>query len=79
FNSPSWLYKNTPLRGGKITVLAWGKNPGVADEPVLWVNDYKTVYTSLGHWDDWKNPNFKKLAHNTIDFLLWVDRNNRGK
>jgi type 1 glutamine amidotransferase/nicotinamidase-related amidase len=73
FNSPNWLYKNTPLRTTKATVLLKGKNPGVPDEPVFWINEAgkgKVVYTSLGHWDDWKIDSFKKLMFNTVQYLL---------
>ncbi|MDR1497441.1 MAG: isochorismatase family protein [Puniceicoccales bacterium] len=73
FNSPNWLYKNTPLRTKKATVLLKGKNPGVPDEPVFWINEAgkgKVIYTSLGHWDDWKIDSFKKLMFNTVNYLL---------
>ncbi|MDR3228620.1 MAG: ThuA domain-containing protein [Puniceicoccales bacterium] len=71
FNSPSWLYINNPLNAKDALVLLTGKDPGPKNkrQPVLWVNG-KVVYTSLGHWDDWKIPSFKKLAHNTVDFLV---------
>jgi type 1 glutamine amidotransferase len=70
FNSPNWLYKNRPLRTGKATVLLWGSNPGVPDEPVMWLNGNNVIYTSLGHWDDWKIESFRKLMFNAVDFLL---------
>ncbi|MCS2890991.1 isochorismatase family protein [Parabacteroides faecis] len=70
FNSPSWLYKNRPLRTGKATILLLGSNPGVPDEPVMWINGKNVVYTSLGHWDDWKNESFRNLMFNTVDYLL---------
>lgn len=70
FNSPSWLYKNRPLRTGKAMVLLLGTNPGVPDEPVMWINGKNVIYTSLGHWDDWKNESFRRLMSNTIDYLL---------
>ena len=70
FNSPSWLYKNRPLRTGKATILLLGSNPGVPDEPVMWINGKNVIYTSLGHWDDWKNESFRNLMFNTVDYLL---------
>jgi hypothetical protein len=73
FNSPSWLYQNTPLRTSKATVLLYGHNPGKAPEPVFWLNEAgkgKVAYTSLGHWNDWKIESFQNLVFNTVDFLL---------
>lgn len=70
FNSPCWLYKNRPLRSDKATVLLMGSNPGVPDEPVMWINGKNVVYTSLGHWDDWKNENFQRLMSNAVSYLL---------
>jgi nicotinamidase-related amidase len=69
FNSPNWLYQNRPLRSSKAQVLLSGSNPGVPDEPVMWING-NAVYTSLGHWDDWKIESFRNLMFNTVDYLL---------
>ena len=70
FNSPNWLYKNRPLRSDKIQVLLLGSNPGVPDEPVMWLNGKNVIYTSLGHWDDWKIESFRNLMWNAVDYLL---------
>jgi nicotinamidase-related amidase len=70
FNSPNWLYKNRPLRTDKATVLLLGSNPGVPDEPVAWLNGKNVIYTSLGHWDDWKIESFRNLMFNSVDYLL---------
>ena len=70
FNSLNWLYKNTPLRSDKIQVLLMGSNPGVPDEPVAWINNNNVIYTSLGHWEDWKIDSFRNLMFNAVDFLL---------
>jgi nicotinamidase-related amidase len=70
FNSPNWLYQNRPLRSAKATVLLLGSNPGVPDEPVMWINGKNVIYTSLGHWDDWKIESFRTLMFNTFDYLL---------
>jgi nicotinamidase-related amidase len=70
FNSPNWLYQNRPLRTGKAQVLLLGSNPGVPDEPVMWTNGQNVIYTSLGHWDDWKIESFRNLMFNTVDYLL---------
>ena len=69
FNSPNWLYKNRPLHSSKAQVLLLGSNPGVPDEPVMWING-NVIYTSLGHWDDWKNESFRNLMFNSVTYLL---------
>jgi nicotinamidase-related amidase/type 1 glutamine amidotransferase len=70
FNSPNWLYKNRPLRTGNATVLLLGSNPDVPDEPVAWINGKNVIYTSLGHWDDWKIESFRNLMFNSVDYLI---------
>ncbi|MDR1335460.1 MAG: isochorismatase family protein, partial [Tannerella sp.] len=47
FNSPNWLYRNRPLRTSRARVLLLGSNPGVPDEPVMWINGTNVIYTSL--------------------------------
>jgi nicotinamidase-related amidase len=73
FSSPNWLYINSPLRSDNIQVLLTGTIPGKPAEPVFWVNTNKygkAIYTSLGHWDDWKIDSFKNLMFNSVDYLL---------
>ncbi|MBZ5856432.1 isochorismatase family protein [Flavihumibacter profundi] len=73
FVSPSWLYINRPLRGENMQVLLQGTIPNEPVQPVLWVNNRekgKVVYTSLGHWDDWKIESYKNLMVNAVDYLL---------
>jgi type 1 glutamine amidotransferase len=44
----------------------------------LWINNRekgKVIYTSLGHWNDWKIEKFKRIMFNAVDFLL--DINNK--
>jgi nicotinamidase-related amidase/type 1 glutamine amidotransferase len=69
FNSPNWLYKNRPLSSPNAQVLLLGENPGVPLEPVLWLNG-NVLYTSLGHWDDWKIDGFRTLLFNSVDYML---------
>ena len=69
FNSPGWMYKNRPLRTSRAQVLLLGSNPGVPDEPVMWING-NVIYTSLGHWDDWENESFRNLMFNSVTYLL---------
>ncbi len=67
------LYKNRPLRSPQIQVILTGAIPGKPAEPVLWINDRlpgKVIYTSMGHWDDWKNDRFRKIMFNSVDYLL---------
>ena len=73
FMSPNWLYINRPLRSENIQVLMIGSIPGQHPEPLLWINNRdkgKVVYTSLGHWDDWKIESFRNLMFNGVDYLL---------
>jgi type 1 glutamine amidotransferase len=73
FASPNWLYKNRPLRSNNAQVLLLGSVPGQPAEPVFWVNENKygkAIYTSLGHWDDWKIESFRNLMFNSVDYLL---------
>lgn len=67
------LYENRPLRSPDIQVLLLGAIPEKPVEPVLWINhrDKGTVvYTSLGHWEDWKIEKFRKIMFNAVDYLL---------
>ncbi|MDR3095026.1 MAG: isochorismatase family protein [Bacteroidales bacterium] len=70
FNSLNWLYQCAPLRSEKAQVLLIGSNPGKPLEPVLWTNGNKVIYTSLGHWDDWKIESFRNLMFNSVNYLL---------
>ena len=73
FNSKSWLYRNRPLRSSYVQVLLLGQIPNERPEPVMWTHKYrnsKIVYTSLGHWDDWKIPAFRKMMDNSIFYLV---------
>jgi type 1 glutamine amidotransferase len=67
------LYRNRPLRSPDIQVILCGAIPGKPVEPVLWINDRKTgkvIYTSMGHWEDWKIDRFRKIMLNSVDYLL---------
>jgi len=67
------LYENRPLRSANIQVLMTGMIPEKPVEPVFWINNRsngKAIYTSLGHWEDWKNVKFPGSMSNTVNFLL---------
>jgi len=73
FISPNSLYKNSPLLSDKVQVLLLGTIQDKPSEPVLWTNENqygKAIYTSLGHWDDWKIESFKNVMLNSVDYLL---------
>jgi nicotinamidase-related amidase len=76
FNSLNWLYRCAPLRSDRAQVLLTGSNPGKPLEPVFWLNGNNIIYTSLGHWDDWKIESFRNLMFNTVDYLLQINNNN---
>ena len=54
-----------------------GKIPGKDAEAVLLANIYKRgsriVYTSLGHWDDFKIPAFQRILINSVFWTLKLD------
>jgi nicotinamidase-related amidase len=67
------LYKNRPLRSTDMQVLLLGTIPDKPSEPVLWINNRgkgKVIYTSLGHWEDWKDEKFRGIMFNAVDYLL---------
>ncbi|MGI8601472.1 MAG: ThuA domain-containing protein [Verrucomicrobiales bacterium] len=77
------LYKNTPLRG-KVEVLMVGyvegsdtTQPG-ACEPVAWTHTSpgggRVFYTSLGHADDFKRPEFCRLLENAIRWAATAEK-----
>jgi nicotinamidase-related amidase len=73
FNSSNWLYRNRPLRSENIQVLLIGTIPNELPEPIFWINKTENnniIYTSLGHWDDWKIEGFKNVMVNSIHYLL---------
>jgi hypothetical protein len=58
------------LRSDKAQVLLLGANPGKPLEPVLWTNGKNIIYTSLGHWEDWKIESFRNMMFNAVEYLL---------
>jgi nicotinamidase-related amidase len=67
------LYQNRPLRSSNIQVLLLGSIPDKPAEPVLWINHREkgtVVYTSMGHWEDWKIDKFRRIMFNSVDYLL---------
>lgn len=69
------LYRANPL-AASVTLLLVGTIPDQEPEPVAWTNRYKNsrvFYTSLGHPDDFANPQFRRLLLNAV---LWaMDKN----
>ena len=68
------LYKVSPLEKG-TTPLLMGAIPGQPAEPVAWTHIYGTkrarvFYTSLGHPDDFKNAEFRRLLANGVAWAL---------
>jgi type 1 glutamine amidotransferase/nicotinamidase-related amidase len=63
------LYKVSPI-ARTATALLIGSIPGQAEEPVAWTNappsKNRVFYTSLGHPDDFGQPDFNRLLHNAI-------------
>jgi type 1 glutamine amidotransferase len=67
------LYQNRSLSSQNVQVLILGSIPGQPSEPVLWINHLakgKVVYTSMGHWEDWKMKEFQRIMDNSVDYLI---------
>lgn len=72
FTSNGSLYKTSPL-GSSTEPLLIGRIPNQEPEPVAWTNKYKNArvfYTSLGHPDDFDNPQFCRLLINAIFWAM---------
>ena len=72
FTSDGSLYEVQPL-GKSTTRLLVGTIPDKEPEPVAWTNSYKgarVFYTSLGHPDDFKNPEFRKMLINAVFWAM---------
>jgi type 1 glutamine amidotransferase len=72
FDSRASLYRSNPL-AKTATPLLIGKAGENPEQPVAWTNvvDKRRVfYTSLGHPDDFKTPEFKQLLINAIAWAL---------
>ncbi|WP_406697382.1 ThuA domain-containing protein [Singulisphaera sp. Ch08] len=65
------LYKVSPI-AKTATPLLNGTIPGQPSEPIAWVNAPATggrvFYTSLGHVDDFADPQFNRLLRNAVDW-----------
>jgi type 1 glutamine amidotransferase/nicotinamidase-related amidase len=72
WRSASTLYRNTPLAAGAVPLLRgrWGDQP---EEPVAWTNTHnggRVFYTSMGTPEDFKDPKFRKLLVNAIQWAM---------
>ena len=68
------LYKVAPLVSSARPILI-GSIPGQPSEPVAWTHTYgpkgaRVFYTSLGHPDDFKNGEFRRLLVNGVAWAL---------
>jgi type 1 glutamine amidotransferase/nicotinamidase-related amidase len=63
------LYKVSPLAKTSRPLLI-GSIPGQPEEPVAWTNKRqtggRTFYTSLGHPEDFEQPEFRRLLRNAV-------------
>jgi nicotinamidase-related amidase/type 1 glutamine amidotransferase len=72
FTSKGSLYKTSPLVEA-ATPLLMGTIPGKSVEPVAWTHRYnksRVFYTSLGHPEDFRSPEFVRLMHNAARWAL---------
>jgi len=71
------LYKVSPLEND-CTPLLTGTipaQPAEAAQPIAWTRlagtkQARVFYTSLGHWDDFAEPDFRRLLGNGIAWAL---------
>jgi nicotinamidase-related amidase/type 1 glutamine amidotransferase len=67
------LYRVRPL-AGSATSLLMGAIPGQDPEPVAWTNlgpsGGRVFTTSLGHPDDFQEPEFRRLLRNAADWAV---------
>lgn len=66
------LYKVSPL-AKSATPLLIGSIPGQSSEPVAWTHSYdkaRVFYTSLGHVDDFSQPDFNRLLVNAVFWAM---------
>ncbi len=69
--SNSSLYRANPL-AASATLLLVGTIPDKDSEPIAWTNRYKNArvfYTSLGHPDDFADPQFRKML---VNAMFWA-------
>ncbi len=72
FTSNGSLYKASPLTTS-TKLLLLGRIPQQQAEPVAWTNRYgesRVFYTSLGHPDDFENPQFVKMLINAVFWAM---------
>jgi nicotinamidase-related amidase len=69
FHSPMWIYRQNPLATNTTVLLRGGWSAQDPEEPVAWTNTRegtRVFYTTLGHWEDFRNPAFTRLLRNAI-------------
>lgn len=70
FIVPSWLYKTRPLATTTQTLIMGRAGERQPHEPVAWTNlppdGGRVFYTSLGHPEEFKMPDFERLLLNGI-------------
>ncbi|MDX2036213.1 MAG: isochorismatase family protein [Isosphaeraceae bacterium] len=70
------LYRVAPL-AGSATPLLIGTIDGKPSEPIAWIHRSpaggKVFYTSLGHPDDFADPNFRRLLGNALSWAALRD------
>ncbi len=76
FSSTASLYKVSPLASG-ATPLLIGQIEGAPPEPVAWTfrraDGGRSMYTSLGNEDDFKNAEFRRLLINGLSWAAGLE------
>ena len=69
FRSAGSLYRNTPIATDASLLMSASTDEH--DEPVTWTRTHaggRVFYTSMGHQEDFEEPNFLRLLANAV---LW--------
>lgn len=82
FVTTSWIYEAGPLEAGTMLLMEGAMDGDDETHPIAWTNitEYggRVFYTSLGHPDDFANPNLRRMLVNGIVWALAERFSNTG-
>jgi type 1 glutamine amidotransferase len=73
FHTPCWIYRVSPLEKDATVLLEGRWADDVPAQPVAWSRireGGRMFYTSLGHADDFKRPEFTRMLKNAVHCVL---------
>jgi nicotinamidase-related amidase len=80
YHTPCWIYRVSPLENDATVLLEGRWADDVPAQPVAWsrVRDGgQMFYTSLGHAEDFKRPEFTRMLKNAVYWVLQTENNAR--